>query len=228
MTLIQSVLTSIPIYFFSFFRVPKNVMDKLVSIQRKFLWGGAHEHNKIAWVKWDTVCLPKENGGLGIKDINAFNLALLGKWKWNLLQHQGELWARVLESKYGGWRSLNEAPRANTESIWWRDLKLLSNHPQHSEAMQDTIVWKVGKGDKFRFWEDNWIGGDASLSAKYPRLYAISCQQNQIIQQMGDCKDTGWEWNLRWRRPLFDSEINLAVSFLKDVDCKSIQPQYED
>ena len=50
-TLIQSVLTSIPIYFFSFFRGPKNVLDKLVSIQRKFLWGGALEHNKIAWVK---------------------------------------------------------------------------------------------------------------------------------------------------------------------------------
>jgi len=50
-TLIQSVLTSIPIYFFSFFRVPKKVMDKLVSLQRKFLWGGAHEQNKIAWVK---------------------------------------------------------------------------------------------------------------------------------------------------------------------------------
>lgn len=76
----------------------------MVRLQRRFLWDGADEQNKIAWIKWDTVCLPKENGGLGIKDITTFNLALLGKWKWNLFQHQGELWARVLESKYGGWR----------------------------------------------------------------------------------------------------------------------------
>ena len=49
----------------------------MVSLQRRFLWGRAHDQNKIAWIKWDTVCLPKEKGGLGIKDI----LALLGKWK---------------------------------------------------------------------------------------------------------------------------------------------------
>ena len=99
---------------------------------------GANDQNKIAWIKWDTVCLPKERGGLGIKDITTFNLALLGKWKWSLFQHQGELWARILESKYGGWRSLNEAPRSNRESIWWRDLKLVSHHPQHGVALQNS------------------------------------------------------------------------------------------
>ena len=134
-TLIQSVLTSIPIYFFSFFRVPKGVVDKLVSLQRKFLWGGDSEHNKIAWVKWNIVCLPKEEGGLGIKDIDTFNLALLAKWKWNLFQHTGQLWVKVLESKYGRRRSLNDAPRVNNESIWWRDLKIVSHHPQHGDAI---------------------------------------------------------------------------------------------
>ncbi|KHN12531.1 Putative ribonuclease H protein, partial [Glycine soja] len=75
-TLIQSVLTSIPIYFFSFFRVPNRVVDKIVSLQQRFLWGGRPEHNKIAWIKWETVCLPKEKGELGLKDIKTFNLAL--------------------------------------------------------------------------------------------------------------------------------------------------------
>ena len=50
-TLIQSVLTSIPIFFFSFFRIPNSVVDKLVSIQRKFLWGGEIEQKNIAWIK---------------------------------------------------------------------------------------------------------------------------------------------------------------------------------
>ena len=48
MTLIKSVLTSIPI-FFSFFRVPQSVVDKLVKIQRTF------------------------------KDINTFNMAPYGE-----------------------------------------------------------------------------------------------------------------------------------------------------
>ena len=80
-TLIQSVLTSIPIYFFSFFRVPNRVIDKLVSIQRQFLWGGGVDQKKIAWIKWDSVCLPKEKGGLGLKDSRTFNMALLGRWR---------------------------------------------------------------------------------------------------------------------------------------------------
>ena len=59
------------------------------------------EHKKIAWVKWESVCLPKEKRGIGIRDLRKFNYALLKKWKWNLFHNQGELWAKILISKYG-------------------------------------------------------------------------------------------------------------------------------
>ena len=75
--LIKSVLNSIPIYFFSFLRAPKKVVDRLVRLQRWFLWG-EHSNQKIAWVNWGSVCLPKEKGGLSIKDLVKFNFALLG------------------------------------------------------------------------------------------------------------------------------------------------------
>ena len=145
MTLIKSVLTSIPIYFFSFFRVPNKVVDKLVRIQRRFLWGGDQEQHKIAWVKWETVCLQKEDGGLGVKDINLFNSSLLGKWKWNLFHSQGELWARVLESKYVGWRGLSEITRGKGESVWWRDLKLVLNQSHHGAIMKNKTAWRKRK-----------------------------------------------------------------------------------
>ena len=91
------------------------------------------------------------------------------------------MWARVIESKYDGWRSLNEAPRANKESIWWKDLKNVSQHPQQGQLLNAPISWKVGRGDKFKFWEDNWTGGDNHLLKKYHRLYTISIQKNQLI-----------------------------------------------
>ena len=78
-TLINSFLTTLPIYLLSFFRIPIKVVQKIVTIQRNFLWGGDIEANKIPWVKWDTICLPKNKGGLGIKDLIKFNEALLGK-----------------------------------------------------------------------------------------------------------------------------------------------------
>ncbi|KAH1266124.1 hypothetical protein GmHk_01G001691 [Glycine max] len=58
-----------------------------------------------------------EKAGLGIKDIEAFNLALLGKWKWQLMQENGELWTKVLKSKYGGWRNLKETGNSAKQSV---------------------------------------------------------------------------------------------------------------
>jgi hypothetical protein len=55
----------------------------------------------IDWIKWDKICLNKEEGGLGVHRVKEFNLALLGKWCWRLLQETESLWFKVLASKYG-------------------------------------------------------------------------------------------------------------------------------
>jgi len=94
--------------------------------------------------------------------------------------------------------------------------------------MKNTTAWRVGCGDKFKFWEDAWMGGEEPLLARFPMLYSISTQQHQSIQHMGAIKDAGWEWDFRWRRPLFDSEVDLAVSFLTDVTSHPIQPHKTD
>ena len=78
--LIKSVLSSILLSFMSLFKLPSGVADKLVRIQRDFLWGLGSEGRKIYWASWEKVCKPRELGGLGIIDLNTFNVALLGKW----------------------------------------------------------------------------------------------------------------------------------------------------
>ena len=99
--------------------------------------------------------------------------------------------ARVLESKYGGWRNLDEAPHDNNESIWWSDLKMVFQNSKQNDDVQNSIVLRVGCGDRIKFWEDKWTDGEVSLLAKYPRMYLISCQQNQLIQQMGAIRNQG-------------------------------------
>jgi len=63
---------------------------------------------------------------------------------------------------------------------------------------------------------------------KYPRLYQISCQQQQFIKQMGSHTDAGWEWNYIWRRPLFDNEVDMADGFLGETAQTAIQPHKAD
>ena len=42
-TLINSVLTALPIFLLSFFRIPQKVAHKVRSLQRNFLWGGSQD-----------------------------------------------------------------------------------------------------------------------------------------------------------------------------------------
>lgn len=131
---------------------------------------------RIAWVNWETICLPKDKGRLGIKDLRKFNTTLLGKWRWEIFQHEGKGWTRILASKYGGWRQLDEQRSSSYYFHWWKDLKLL-NQQQHTAEIKSHIQWKVGCGDKIKFWEDTWTNEDRPLMMKYANLYQISNQQ---------------------------------------------------
>lgn len=51
---------------------------------------------KVAWLKWDVVCKRKEFGGMGIKNLELFNSALLGKWAWRLVVGGESLWVQVV------------------------------------------------------------------------------------------------------------------------------------
>lgn len=73
-TLINAVLSSMPLYFFSFNNAPKKVIHEVIRIQRQFMWGG--NDRKLAWVKWGTICMPKEKGGLGIKNLQQYSTLL--------------------------------------------------------------------------------------------------------------------------------------------------------
>ena len=109
---------------------------------------------------------------------------------------------------------------------------------QLSNVFQNETKWRVGSGDKIRFWEDCWTDDGESLKRKYPRLYLISCQQQKLINQVGRFIEIAWEWNLEWRRSLFDNEIDAAVVFMGDishvtiqqhiVDCWVWKPQHND
>ena len=142
--LIKSVLSSIPLLFMSLFKLPSLVVDKLVQIQRNFLWGWGSDGRKIAWASWDKVYEPRDFGGLGIIDLRNFNLALLGKWIWRLGTDSGGLWKEIIDSKYGGWRSLREDSRSNRGSLWWKDLKEVWNSEGWAEVLKMGLSGKWG------------------------------------------------------------------------------------
>jgi len=115
--LMKSILSSIPLFYMSLFKIPSAVANELGRLQRDFLWGWGYEGRKVAWASWKKVCEPREAGGLGIIDLRVFNLALLGKWIWRLRSDKGGLWKEILDSKYGGWRFLRKGGKNCKNSL---------------------------------------------------------------------------------------------------------------
>ena len=82
--------------FLSLFPIPASVANRIARIQRDFLWGGLGDEPKFHLVNWSRVCTPLFSGGLGIRNLRTFNVALLGKWLWRFGQESDALWHQVI------------------------------------------------------------------------------------------------------------------------------------
>ena len=191
--LLKSVITAIPLYYLSLFRASESVCKSIVSIQRRFLWGWGKEKRSISWVSWKNVCKLKGEGGLGLRDIRIFNAALLSKWRWRIISSERGRWKECLESKYG-----TEPDSAQTlvkrQSWWWRDLVKVCKEGGGEGWFRKEVGWALGKGDKVNFWEDVWIGNQP-LKNVYPRLFSISLNQGQRVEEVGMWEGAEWRWN---------------------------------
>jgi len=203
--LLKSVLTSIPLYYLSLYKAPTLICKSIIRIQRRFLWGWGKENKFINWVSWEVVCKSTEEGGLGVRDIKKFNTALLAKWRWRYISEDMGKWKELLESKYGS----EMQNTVKLQSWWWKDLLKVCREGGGEGWFGKEVGWKLGCGDKIRFWEDVWIG-NCNLKTQFPRLYSLSLNQGQKVEEVGVWEQMGWCWRLRWRRDRFVWESELV------------------
>ncbi|GKV35275.1 hypothetical protein SLEP1_g43574 [Rubroshorea leprosula] len=219
-TLINLVLSSLPVFWMSVYMISKGTILLLDKIRRRFLWGGVEGGKKINWVRWDKVCRDKDQGGLGVKDLRKFNLALLGKWWGRLVNDEEGLWKKVLLQKYGR----EGEPRYNWlrdgngfGSRWWRDICRLNVIDKDNGGwLAKGLNIKIGEGGSVKFWWDDW-SGKGLLANKYLRLYLISAGKDNLVSQMGRWLDGSWIWNLQWRRRLYSWEVLEEAEILKEI-----------
>jgi hypothetical protein len=88
----------------------------------RFWWGRQQNERKISWMSWKRMGVAKVRGGLGFRDLELFNLALLAKQGWRILQNPDSLVARVFKEKYFPSESFMQATLGNSPSYAWRSI----------------------------------------------------------------------------------------------------------
>jgi hypothetical protein len=101
LVLLKSVAASIPSYGMSSFLIPMSLCSSLDRSFKNFWWGFPPSNSRKLTLKaWDSICLPKDLGGLGIRKMREVNLALLAKLGWKLLCNTDSMWVAQLRGKY--------------------------------------------------------------------------------------------------------------------------------
>ena len=78
--MLKTVAQAIPNYAMNIYLLPSDLYKELEIMMNSFWWGTKRNGDQgIHWCRWDSMCKPKSFGGIGLKKIRDFNIAMLGK-----------------------------------------------------------------------------------------------------------------------------------------------------
>lgn len=117
----------------------------------RWRWSQNGKENKIHWLAWEKLTLPKKKGRLGFRDLHLFNIAMLARQAWRLLIKPDTLCGQVLKAKYFPEGNVLQAILKDEISYTWRSIL------KGVELLKDGIIWRVGNGESIKIWEDPWI-----------------------------------------------------------------------
>lgn len=130
-TLIKSVLNSIPIYTLASMMVPKGVLVRIERLMASFLWNAQGER-MAHWVNWNSICSPNEEGGLGLESLEDIRNSLHAKLLWLVLENNS-LWARYAKPKY----FQGDYPTSKGSPLW---MSIVSRY----QKIRDNSRWIIG------------------------------------------------------------------------------------
>lgn len=108
---------------------------------------------------------PKYLGGIGFKDIEMFNLALLARQAWRIMQNPESLTSRLLKAIYFPHKNFLDAAIGSKPPQIWRTIL------DGREVLQYGFMRRIGNGENTYIWEHNWLPRDVALrpiAAKAP------------------------------------------------------------
>ncbi|KAL5147132.1 putative ribonuclease H protein [Glycine soja] len=88
--LVNSIINGMLAYSFKVYSWPRSMIKDLDSCIRNFVWVGNPNQRKICTVKWQKVCNPLAEGGLGLRQISAINNAAALMLSWDFIHSKDQ------------------------------------------------------------------------------------------------------------------------------------------
>ncbi|WVZ61936.1 LOW QUALITY PROTEIN: hypothetical protein U9M48_011741 [Paspalum notatum var. saurae] len=183
LVLINSVLSSLPMFMLSFFAIPKGVLRKLEYFRSRFFWQNDQHKKKYHLIKWDQIRQPKEQG----------NKCLLSKWLFKIANEEG-IWQNLLRNKYLKSKPFGGGIKRPRVSHFWAGLM---------DVKQDFLSlgsFSVGDGS---VWEDTWCDNQP-LKLLYPSLFNIVRKKEATVAEVM----SSIPLNVSFRRGLYGERLH--------------------
>ncbi|CAN1149058.1 Putative ribonuclease H protein At1g65750 [Linum perenne] len=127
--------------------IPISTCEAIDRRIRNFVCGSTDESRKVHLVSWERICLPKEDGGLGLKMARVLNRAYIMKLAFLFMKDPERLWVKVLHTKY--FREIDaglELRKLGSQSALWRGFykewdSMLLGAPSAIRNDRDTLFW---------------------------------------------------------------------------------------
>lgn len=175
--LLKSIIQAIPTFSMSCFKLTKKVCKNLTSCMARYWWGSSLDKRTLHWISWEKLATPTVKGGMGFRDLQLFNLAMLGKHGWRFLTHPNSLCARVLKGKYFPNTNFQQATAPAGASATWK--AIIAGR----DAMDVGLIKRVGDGSTISIWTDRWIPNTMTLKPSGRQGSAILNTVSDLIDE---------------------------------------------
>lgn len=194
--LISTVISGIINFWSSAYILPKAGLAEIDALCSKFLWKGKLDGSGGAKVAWEKVSVPKQEGGLGLKNWVCWNVACAIKLIWILFFKQDSIWAtwylaEVLEGNINNFWVIN----TKQKNSWLANYLLLQR-----DTVFDWIKMVVGNGETCYFWSSNWspfgsitkyLRGESSRNTGIPTSATLAELWDQGAWQLPPARSEG-------------------------------------